>query len=83
MIAPHFLIVLVNKSIIKKFKLMSKQVKTEKVFDLVPNTAYTFLDVFELVLKLLIGDFEILTIQEVLYRRHMARAYYNLISKYI
>lgn len=54
----------------------------DKILMQVPNTNYTFLNVVEQVLKLLISDSDLLSTKEVLYRKHMARAYYNLVSKF-
>ena len=82
MIAPTCAIVIVNRSIIKKFKKMSKIVSHGKMLKIIPQTNCTYAKLFELVLQLMITDFEIVTIEEILYRRRLARAYYNIVCKF-
>ncbi len=82
MIAPTCAIVMINRSIIKKFKKMSKIVSHDKMLKTIPNTSCTYSKLFELVLQLMITDSEIVTVKEALYRRSLARAYYNLVCKF-
>ncbi len=83
MTAPDCLIIHTNKYIIRKFKKASKAIKNEKLFRNVRTTGYKYIEILDMILQLMIDDRNIrcnLSINEVMQRKHEARALFNLIS---
>ena len=73
----------INKSIFKLVNKLGKKINSSHYNQHIADTKFTSLEIFELIMHLSMDISFSFTICEVLQRKQMARALYNLLSKYV